>query len=68
MANMSYCAAENTNNDVLDLIDLIRDGEKDDVFDEYEGSDYEADAIRSLAENAKELAWLCNNLIERYGD
>ena len=48
MGNMSYCAAENTNNDVLDLIELIENGEKNDVFDEYEGSDYEADAIRCL--------------------
>ena len=68
MANMSYCAAENTNNDVLDLIELIENGEKNDVFDEYEGSDYEADAIRGLAENAKSLARLCNDLIDRYGD
>ena len=68
MANMSYCAAENTNNDVLDLIEIIENGEKNDVFNEYEGSDYEADAIRSLAENAKYLARLCNDLIDRYGD
>ena len=68
MANMSYCAAENTNNDVLDLIELIENGEKNDVFDEYEGSDYEADAIRNLAENAKYLARLCNDLIDRYGN
>ena len=68
MGNMSYCAAENTNRDVLDLIELIENGEKNDVFDEYEGNDYEADAIHALAENAKYLARLCNDLIDRYGD
>ena len=72
MGNMSYCAAENTNADILDLIELIENGEKNNVFDEYEGNDYEANAIHALAENGKYLSRLCEELIdkaeEKYGD
>ena len=42
--SMSYCAAENTNDLVEQLIDIIEDGGKDDVFSE-EGNNYESDAI-----------------------
>ena len=66
-SSMSYCAAENTNDLVEQLIDIIEDGGKDDVFSE-EGNDYEANAIKALAENADYLAELCNRLIDRYGD
>lgn len=66
-SSMSYCAAENTNDLVEQLIDIIEDGGKDEVFSE-EGNDYEADAIKALAENAEYLAVLCNRLIERNGN
>ncbi len=66
-SSMSYCAAENTNDLVEQLIDIMEDGGKDDVFSE-EGNDYEADAIKALAENATYLAELCNNLIDRNGN
>lgn len=70
-SSMSYCAAENTNDLVEQLIDIIEDGGKDDVFSE-EGNDYEADAIKALAENGRYLAQLCNELIDKaedeYGD
>jgi len=69
-SSMSYCAAENTNNLVEQLIDIIEDGGKDDVFDD--GPDYEAYAIKALAENGRYLAQLCNELIDKaedkYGD
>jgi len=69
-SSMSYCAAENTNNLVEQLIDIIEDGGKDDVF--ANGPDYEGDAIKALAENGRYLAQLCNELIEKaedeYGD
>mgnify|MGYP003111510511 FL=1 len=70
-SSMSYCAAENTNDLVEQLIDIIEDGGKNDVFSE-EGNNYEADAIHALAENGKYLSRLCEELIdkaeEEYGD
>ena len=69
--SMSYCAAENTNSLVEQLIEIIEDGGKNDVFSE-EGNDYEANAIKALAENGRYLAQLCNQLIDKaedkYGD
>lgn len=68
--SMSYCAAENTNNLVQQLIEIIEDGGKNDVFEN--GPDYEGDAIHALAENGKYLSRLCEELIdkaeEKYGD
>ena len=70
-SSMSYCAAENTNDLVEQLIEIIEDGGKNDVFSEG-GNDYEADAIHALAENGKYLSRLCEELIdkaeEKYGD
>tara|TARA_R100000329_G_C7536586_1_gene189371 strand:+ start:460 stop:678 length:219 start_codon:yes stop_codon:yes gene_type:complete len=69
--SMSYCAAENTNDLVEQLIEIIEDGGKNDVFSE-EGNDYEGDAIHALAENGKYLSRLCEELIdkaeEKYGN
>lgn len=50
--NMSYCAAENTKRAVEQLIELIRDGEKNDI----EVNGYEWRAIHDLVQLSEELS------------
>ena len=68
MANMSYCAAENTRNAMNQLLDLIESGNKNDVFEEEAPYNTEAMAIEDIAYLAKELSSACTDLIDRYGN
>ena len=68
MANMTYCAAENTRAAMEQLLDLIESGNKNDVFDEPSPHNYEARAIEDIAYLAKELSNACTDLIDNYGN
>lgn len=68
MANMTYCAAENTLAAMEQLLDLIESGEKNDVFNDEPPHNYEARAIEDIAYLAKELSNACTELIDNYGN
>lgn len=57
--NMSYCAAENTKRAVVQLIELINDGEKHDV----ERDGYEWRAIHDLVQLSEELSNVLEDLV-----
>lgn len=57
--NMSYCAAENTKNAVVQLIELIEDGSKHDI--EREGHEWRA--IHDLLQLSEELTNVLSDLI-----
>ena len=56
---MSYCAAENTKRAVVQLIELINDGAKDDV----ERDGYEWRAIHDLVQLSEELTNALSDLV-----
>ena len=56
---MSYCAAENTKRAVVQLIELINDGAKDDV----ERDGYEWRAIHDLVQLSEELSNALEDLV-----
>jgi hypothetical protein len=66
MANMSYCAAENTLLAIRQLCDIIEEGGKNDDVESKEG--YEYLAIKQLEEEGAYLSEVCNELLERYGN
>ena len=68
MANMTYCAAENTLAAMEQLLDLIESGEKNDVFNDEPPHNYEARAIEDIVYLAKELSNACTELIDNYGN
>ena len=68
MANMTYCAAENTLAAMEQLLDLIESGEKNDVFNDEPPHNYEARAIEDIAYLAKELSNACTELLDNYGN
>ena len=51
MSNMSYCRFENTNNDLVDCVEAMK--EVDEVGD-LDMNEYEQDAFRSMYENCKQ--------------
>ena len=57
--NMSYCAAENTKNAMVQLIELIENGDKHDI--EREG--YEWRAIHDLVQLCEELGNAVGDLV-----
>ena len=50
MGNMSYCRFENTNNDVIDCLDAIRNRELDEM------SEYEMRGFVNFIQNCMEVA------------
>jgi hypothetical protein len=66
MANMSYCAFENTVRDLRDCMDIMRNEEEDGTnslkeFIETRGSDEEKRAVKRLIDLCREIAEIADN-------
>lgn len=55
MANMSYCAFENTVSDLQQCIDLMDDHSSLEEFIESRSSDYERRAVKKMIDTAQEF-------------